>query len=100
MRDKSRTGKLISIQDLIQFYKNHTLAGKIVRKYDVLAEWPKIVGEKIAAEASAEKIENKVLKVSVLNSAWRQELTFRKREILEKINTYFGEEIVKDIQFR
>ncbi|MCA0444833.1 MAG: DUF721 domain-containing protein [Bacteroidetes bacterium] len=100
MAGKSRVGKLASIQDLIHFYKNHTTAGKIVKKFDVLAEWPSIVGERIAQETTAEKIENKILKISVKNSSWRQELTFRKTEILTKINTHFGEEIVKDILFR
>ncbi len=69
-----------------------------LRQYDVVAAWPDLVGEKIARVAKAYRIERGVLFVHVETSEWRNELTMRKPEILQKINA--GERIVTDIVFR
>jgi predicted nucleic acid-binding Zn ribbon protein len=71
-----------------------------LRRYDVLTAWEKIVGEKIAAVTQAQRFDNGVLIVGVRTAPWRNELTMRRHEIREKINTSFGEKIVKDIRFR
>ncbi len=39
------------------------------------------------------------LKVIVDSPVWMQHLTFSKRDIIQKINTFLGKEIVKDIRF-
>jgi predicted nucleic acid-binding Zn ribbon protein len=41
-----------------------------------------------------------VLFVSVKTSAWRNELTMRKKEIMLKINSTLGQEVVLDIKFQ
>jgi predicted nucleic acid-binding Zn ribbon protein len=40
-----------------------------------------------------------VLSVQVSNSTWRYELTMRKQEMISKLNTLLGEEVVKDVRF-
>lgn len=39
------------------------------------------------------------LKVIVDSPVWMQQLSFSKREIIQKINTCLGKEIIKDIKF-
>jgi len=60
----------------------------IARKYkgwSIVSDWPKIVGESIAAQAEAVKFDEGVLFVAVRNDAWRQELSLQKETILKKI---------------
>jgi hypothetical protein len=44
-------------------------------------------------------LDRKLLKLKVENPAWRSELRFKEKEIVEKINNYFHEERVKQIRF-
>ncbi len=74
--------------------------GLRLKQWKVVERWPNIVGERIAKAATPERIENGKLLVRVQSPAWRNELTFLKKEIIAKINAAMGEEIVKDIIFR
>jgi predicted nucleic acid-binding Zn ribbon protein len=71
-----------------------------VKEHEILARWAEIVGPKIAEVSSAERIRDGKLWVVVGHPAWRNELNFMKRELIEKINRELGEAIVKDIIFR
>ena len=44
-------------------------------------------------------LERKLLKLKVESPAWRSELRFKEKEIVQKINNYFNEERVKQIRF-
>jgi len=71
-----------------------------IKNYQVLENFSEIVGENIAKHAKAERIESGKLFLSVTSGVWRQELSFRKEEMIKKINNYYRQEIVKDIIFR
>lgn len=67
-------------------------------EYSAFPEWPEIVGAEIAAVAVPEKIvKRKLLVVRVIDAAWTQELSFRKRELLELLSG-FGTPI-EDVRF-
>jgi len=66
----------------------------------VLNEWNTIVGEHIANVTKAERFDKDTLIVNVTSSAWRNELLFYKENILKKISSLVGENVVKDIKFR
>ncbi|MBS4029524.1 MAG: DUF721 domain-containing protein [Ignavibacteriales bacterium] len=66
----------------------------------VLNEWKNIVGEHIAKVTEADYFDKETLVVKATSSAWRNELTFYKQEILKKITSLVGEGIVKEIRFR
>ena len=68
--------------------------------YEVVERWPEVVGPKIAEVTVAERIRDGKLWVSVSHPAWRTELTFMKRGLIDRLNAAMGEEIVKDIIFR
>lgn len=55
------------------------------REQEVLALWPAVVGDQIAARARAVKVENGVLFVHVDHGAWMQELHFKEKELLAKL---------------
>jgi predicted nucleic acid-binding Zn ribbon protein len=53
----------------------------------------------VAKNASAESIEHGILLVRVTTPAWRQELQFQKKEIINSINKEIRQKIIKDIKF-
>ncbi len=60
--------------------------------------WKKIVGKILAERTSIQKLEKKVLFVSVTNNVWMQELVLNKSKIITKIKTVLNVEI-EDIIF-
>jgi predicted nucleic acid-binding Zn ribbon protein len=70
-----------------------------VKEYSALSQWSQIVGEKIAEKAKPIGIERGKLFVQVDSSSWRNELTFLKREIKDKMNRAVGSPVIKDIIF-
>jgi predicted nucleic acid-binding Zn ribbon protein len=73
---------------------------KKLQEYDAVVYWEGVVGERIAQMTTATRILKGVLFVHVKTGTWRNELTFRKKEIMDKLNIVIGNDIVKDIKFQ
>lgn len=73
---------------------------KQVEQYKIFDVWNEVVGQQVAKVAQPERLQNGVLIVAVNNAPWRSELTFRKREILEKIHERTNSDSITDIKFR
>lgn len=73
---------------------------KKLQEYDAVVYWENVVGERIAQMTTATRILQGVLFVHVKTSTWRNELTLRKKEIIDKLNTVIGFDVVKDIKFQ
>jgi predicted nucleic acid-binding Zn ribbon protein len=84
---------------LDQLLKNLGIADR-VDEQKVLIEFETILGESFCRRARAVRIEKGVLVIEVVSSAWRQELFYQKKLIQQRINSYFGENVVKEIIFR
>ena len=69
-------------------------------EYDAVLQWESLVGEHIARAATAVKIIKGVLFVKVKSSTWRNELSLRKKEIMDTLNTALKQGVVKDIKFQ
>ena len=69
-----------------------------LKKQEAVTRWSEIVGETIAAETEALRIDGDTLVVKVQKAAWRQQLIFLKDDLLGKIRKEIGEDI-KDIRF-
>ena len=86
----------VAIQELV-----HRLGiTRTIRQYDVINTWESIVGEQIAKVTTVQRIDNGVLYVGVATAPWRAELSMKRREIIEKINSAVGRNIIKEIRFR
>ena len=68
-------------------------------KQNAVMRWAEIVGEVLAVETQAERIDGDTLIVKVHRPAWRQQLTFLKADLLAKVNSQIGEGSIKDIRF-
>lgn len=73
--------------------------GRKLAQGKMLSQWPQVVGEQVAARATADSIEDGVLTVVVPDSSWRHELTFQKRDMIERLNAAAGQKVVRDIFF-
>ena len=73
---------------------------KQVEQYKIFDVWNEVVGQQVAKVAQPERLQNGVLIVAVNNAPWRSELTFRKKEILEKIHERTSSTSIVDIKFR
>ncbi|MFZ1979128.1 MAG: DUF721 domain-containing protein [Bacteroidota bacterium] len=71
-----------------------------LQEYDAVNRWNEIMGEQIAKSSNAVSIKQGILHVHVQSGPWRNELTIRKKEIIDKINASIGSDIVKDIKFQ
>jgi predicted nucleic acid-binding Zn ribbon protein len=71
-----------------------------LREYEAVIRWPSIVGERIARVSKPLRVEKGVLVVNVESAPWRSELTLRRREILEKVNSTLGGPVIREIRFR
>ena len=71
---------------------------KVVKQSDVVNDFEKIFPE-LKKVAEAVKVEKKALCLRVENAAWRSELKFREKQIIEKVNKFYKEERVMFVRF-
>ena len=81
------------------FIRNRGLEGK-QREHNLKNGWDEIVGEPISSHTRPDTIRFGTLHVLVDNSAWLQQLTFLKPELIRKVERYLGEGVIKDIVLR
>jgi predicted nucleic acid-binding Zn ribbon protein len=69
------------------------------RAWRAMAAWARAAGPRIAQHARAEQLRNKTLVVRVASSAWANELSFLKAELLAKLQELPGGDAVQDLRF-
>lgn len=61
-------------------------------------DWPNVVGPLLAKQTRLLAIQPPILKVAALNSPCLQQLQMMKRQLLQKINAYYGKTLMTDIE--
>jgi hypothetical protein len=69
-----------------------------VQSSDVIEEFFQIFPD-MKKVVEPKTVERKILKLKVENPAWRSELRFKEKEIVERINNYFKDTRIKQIRF-
>lgn len=67
--------------------------------YQVKWNWPDIVGEQIAKYSYVRDYQNQVVTIGVLNSVWMSQLFMHKQSLIQRVNEYAGEVLVRDMRF-
>ena len=97
--NKNITADEFPLEDIIKkVFKKYG----IKKKYNanlILVNWDKIVGNNISENCFPVSIDKGILKLKVKNSVWSHHLMMMKKEVIQKINSYIGENLVKDIFF-
>jgi len=70
-----------------------------VAQNKALLVWDEVVGVKVSENTTPEKVEAGTLYIKASNPTWRQELMFKKDDILKKLNKKLGEKTIKEIKF-
>ena len=71
-----------------------------IREQRLFIQWEEIVGTAIARHSKPVRLRNGLLWVQVTEAAWRQELSLMRIELVAKINTAVGSDLVKEIRLR
>tara|TARA_S200000501_G_C20765578_1_gene718135 strand:- start:543 stop:818 length:276 start_codon:yes stop_codon:yes gene_type:complete len=72
---------------------------KGVNQQKAITVWSVVVGEKIATNTKPEFVEFGVLTVKTKNSTWRNELQFKKKDIIKNLNKELGQNTIKELRF-
>jgi predicted nucleic acid-binding Zn ribbon protein len=67
---------------------------------NIFNHWEEIAGKEIAKRSRPERLVNMTLHVSVTSSIWANELSLMSEELINRINSSAGEEVVKKLRFR
>lgn len=78
---------------------SHGLTTRL-KEYRVVGRWEKIVGKVIARHAQPSSLRGKKLSVVVDSSAWMQQLSLLKPELIEKLNEGLGAGSFQEITFK
>jgi predicted nucleic acid-binding Zn ribbon protein len=62
-------------------------------------EWARIVGPRVARHTRALGFRDGVLRVEVDGSAWMHELSFLKRELIQRLNRELGAAPIRDVRW-
>jgi len=93
-------GKMLKLSAILnRILKAHGLENRL-SEYRVLSQWEKAVGTVIAHHAQPQAIQGKKLTLTVDSSAWMQQLSLLKPEIIEKVNNHYGRKVIADITLK
>jgi hypothetical protein len=82
-----------AIQKLIKTYE---LQGKLTENH-LNNSWEQIMGKMVANYTRSLQLNNGRLVVRLNSSVLRQELSSNKTQVINRLNEYFGREVVKDL---
>jgi predicted nucleic acid-binding Zn ribbon protein len=74
--------------------------GRTIRNCHLLSLWGRVVDERVGKHTEPLKIKGQVLYVLTSSPTWAQELSFFKREFVERFNREAGEQVIRDIRFK
>jgi len=87
-----------SIGDIINNDPVFSNLRNVMQQSDVVIEFIKIFPDLVKI-ASAVKVEKKTLFLRVENYAWRSEIKFKEKIIIDKVNEYFKDDRIKAVRF-
>jgi len=71
-----------------------------LKTYSVVGAWNEIVGESVAGHSQPRSIRNQILFIDVAHPTWMQQLQFLKPTLLDQVNGFLGETLIRDIRFK
>lgn len=90
-------GNEISLKEAInKLIKSYQLQGKLTET-QLNDSWEEIMGKPIAKYTRSLQLNNGRLVVKLSSSVLRQELSYGKNQLIERLNEHFGEAVIKDI---
>ena len=94
-----RRAKDKHIRDSIMAFLKAAGLRDIFEENLAIAFWDGVVGPEVAKKTEPHKVTKGTLFVKVRDTVWRNELTFLKPQIIQKLNDKLEEPAIKDIKF-
>ena len=96
-----RGGKPTSVEIILRTALMRNGLDKDLARYQFVLNWKNIVGARLEKVTRPRSLRNGVLTIEVPTSAWAQELSFFKQEILEKLSDFLERDtVVRNIIFK
>jgi hypothetical protein len=89
-----------SVSELIEIFMNQYGLGKKYGEFKLLQSWSQMMGPMIANKTIDLKIVNDILIVQLSSAPLKNELSFAKTKIVERLNEAAGKTIIQDIVFQ
>ncbi|MBT8386163.1 MAG: DUF721 domain-containing protein [Ignavibacteria bacterium] len=77
---------------------NYNLEGK-VKKEQLFENWQNMLGKDLSDKCKPVKIEETILFLKAKNSAWRNELKLREKDLLNLVHKKIDKKIISKIRF-
>ncbi len=68
-----------------------------MREQEILSRWEEAVGSQVAGRTRPVAVRNRRLTVAVDSPAWAQQLSFLKKDLLQRFETLLGAGVIEDI---
>ncbi len=98
--DRKNNRQAVPIGSIINKILESRLQEKDAGLFQVWQLWERAVGEIIAENARPAAFKGKILLVHVNSSPWLHQLQFLKKDIINKVNTALGEDLIEEIKFK
>lgn len=100
MEDNKRSSEFKPLGDLVdRLMKAYQLDGKL-NELEVLSRWEEMMGKAVSTRTRNLYINGKVLIVELDSAVMREELSYGKNIIIERVNEVAGKQLITDVYFR
>lgn len=96
---KSRINKTMCLEKELDSFMNYIGLDSKMQELQILDVWNECVGETISNYSTPVEIRKNKLFVKAENAAWRYELSLKKKQIIDNLNTHLKNKIIKEIIF-
>ncbi len=97
---KQMGSKVVSIKEVLEKCLPQKTTEGGFPKDKILENWPRIVSEKAAECSQPSMIKNKILVITVSNSAWLHQLALQKNEMVKRIERIAGKGLIREVRFK
>lgn len=95
-----RRKKTEQIDSVLSEFLRLNLLQTPLLEHRLVASWPEIAGETIAAQSHATHISHQKLYVTVSSAPLRGNLLAMRQQLVQQLNTHVGAHIITDIVFQ
>lgn len=88
------------VKDILERIRERSPLGQRLKEGQIWLCWREVVGLQLARNAWPKEIKDKALIVEVKDSAWMQQVSFLKAQIILKLNQRLGEECIEEIHLK
>ena len=86
-----------SLSEIIQDFLKQSGWERKLDEVNIMTEWDKMLGPSLAKYTEEVFIKNKKLHIRLNSSTLRQELSYKKSEIVKDLNAAVGKDVINDI---